>query len=108
MYSEKHEMLQTEFWPESGHSSEKHFSSGGNHNEVYYVDRENNKYEYFDALAKWDEIRGKKPVIYIANTRWELHPVNGFNIKKEKSIRMVIDGYTKTKFVDEVVKVKLK
>jgi len=107
-YSKKHEVLSTEFWPANEHSSEKYFSTGGNSNEVYYVDADDNKYEYFDALVKWDEIREKRPVMYIANTRYTLHPVDGFDIKKEKSIRMLIDGYCKTKFVDEVVKVKLK
>ena len=86
----------------------KYFSVVGNFNEAYYIDKDDNKYKYFDALAKWDEIREKRPVIYIANTNWKLHPVDGFDIKKEKSIRMIIDGYSKTKFVDEVVKVKLK
>ena len=59
-------------------------------------------------MLKWEEIRDKRPVMYIANTSWKLQPVDGFDIKKEKSIRMVIDGYSKTKFVDEVVKVKVK
>ena len=108
VYSKKHERLSTEFWPANEHSSKKYFSTGGNHNEVYYIDKDDNKYEYLDALAKWDEIRDKRPVMYIANTSWKLHPVDGFDIKKEKSIRMIIDGYSKTKFVDEVVEVKLK
>jgi hypothetical protein len=108
VYSKKHERLEAEFWPVNEHSLQRGFSTGGNYNEVYYVDKDNNKYEYYDALAKWDEIREKKPVWYIANTSWKLHPVDGFDIKKEKSIRMIIDGYTKTKFVDEVITVKLK
>lgn len=108
VYSKKHEILSANFWPANEHSSEKYFGTVGNHNEVYYVDKDDNKYEYVDALTRWDEIRDKRPVIYIANTSWKLHPVEGFDIKKEKSIRMVIDGYSKTKFVDEVVKVKLK
>ncbi|MGV8981850.1 DUF4179 domain-containing protein [Clostridium sp.] len=108
IFSKKLETLSTQFWPANEHSSEKSFSTGGNFDEVYYIDKDDNKYEYLDALLKWDEIREKKPVMYIANTSWKLHPVDGFDIKKEKSIRMVIDGYSKTKFVDEVVKVKLK
>lgn len=108
IYSKKHEILSTEFRPANEHSSKKYFSTGGNFNEVYYIDKDDNKYEYYDALLKWEEIREKRPVIYIANTNWKLHPVDGFDIKKEKSIRMIIGGYTKTKFVDEVVKVKLK
>ena len=108
VYSKKHERLETEFWPANEHSPEKYFGAAGSSNEVYYVDKDDNKYEYYDALLKWDEIREKRPVIYIANTRWELYPVDGFDIKKEKSIKMIIDGYTKTKFVDEVVNVKLK
>jgi hypothetical protein len=107
-YNKKHEIISTNFWPANEHSSEKYFSAGGNFNEPYYVDKDDNKYEYLDALARWDEIRDKRPVIYIAKTSWKLHPVGGFDIKKEKSIRMVIDGYSKTKFVDEVVKIKLK
>ena len=106
--SKKYEMLQTQFWPADGHSSEKGFSAGGNYNELYYVDKDDNKYEYYDGLLKLDELREKRPVLYIASSSWKLHPVDGFDIKKEKSIRMIIDGYTKTKFVDKVVKVKLK
>ena len=101
-------MLLTEFQPENGHSSEKGFSAGGGYKEFYYVDNEDNRYKYYDAWLKWDEIREKRPVMYIENTSWRLHPNDGFDIKKEKSIKMIIDGYTKTKFVDEVVKVKLK
>ncbi len=108
VHSKEHEILSTNFWPANEHSSEKYFGAGGNHNEVYYVDKDDNKYEFFDALTRWDEIREKRPVIYVVNTNWKLYPVDGFDIKKEKSIRMIIDGYSKTKFVDEVVKVKLK
>lgn len=108
VYSKKHEILSTNFWPANEHSPEKSFSTVGSYNKVYYMDKDDNKYEYLDALLKWEEIREKRPVMYIANTNYTLHPVDGFDITKEKSIRMVIDGYSKTKFVDEVVKVKLK
>ena len=108
VYSEKHEILSTEFRPANENSSRRSFSSVGNYNKIYYVDKDGNKYEYFDALVRWDEIREKRPVVYIANTTWKLHPVDGFEIKKEKYIKMVINRYSKTKFVNEVVKVKLK
>lgn len=108
VYSKNFEIVYTGFWPANGHSSEKYFSTVGNSNEVYYIDKDGKKYEYFDALLRWNEIRDKRPVPYIANTRYKLQPVEGFDIKKEKSIKMVVDGYSKTKFVNEVVTVKLK
>lgn len=106
--SEKYEMLYTEFWPYDGHSVERGFSTVGNTNEVYYIDKNNNKYVYYNALLRWDEIRMKRPVLYIANTSFKLHPTNRFDYKKEKSIRLVIYGYSKTVFVSEGVKLKLR
>jgi len=91
-----------------GLSSEKDFSTVGNYNEAHYIDKDNNKYEYYDALLNWDEIRKKNPAMYIANTNYKLQPMGSFDFKKEKVIMMVIQGYTKTIFVDESVKVKLK
>lgn len=108
VYNNKYEVLSTEFWSAEGRSSGKYFSTVGNYNEVYYIDKDNNKYEYYDGLLRWDEIREKMPVVYIANTNYKLYPVGGFDIKKENTIKMVIERYTKTLFVDESVKVKLK
>lgn len=96
------------FQPQEGHSAEKYFKSGGSYNEVYYVDKDNNKYQYYDALLNWDKIRDKDPLFYIAKTNWKLQPDGNFDIKKEKSMKMIIDGYMETKFVDASVKIKLK
>lgn len=107
-YNNKYVVLYTEFWPYDEHSSKKNFSGAGNYNEVYYVDKDNNKYEYNDAILRWDEIREKRPVMYIANTSKKLHPSAGLDLKKEKFIRMIIDGYSKVEFVDETAKARLK
>ncbi|MCM0647128.1 DUF4179 domain-containing protein [Clostridium swellfunianum] len=107
-YSDKFEMLSTEFWPADDHSAEKSFSSGGGSNEVYYIDKYNKKHEYLNALSDWDKIRINDPVLYIANTKYKLEPSKGLDIKKEKTFRVLINGYTKTRFVNEAVKVKLK
>lgn len=108
VYNKKYEVLSTMFWPMEGLSSEKYFSTGGNHNEAYYIDKDNNKYEYYAALLNWDEIREKNPAMYIANTNYKLQSMGSFDFKKEKAIMMVIQGYTKTIFVDESAKVKIK
>lgn len=108
VYSSKFQVLSTYFWPNEGISSKKNFSTMGNINEAYYIDKDNKKYEYNDALLRWDEIREKRPVLYIANTNYKIHPGTGFDLKKEKSIRMDIEGYFKTVFVDKSVKIKLK
>jgi hypothetical protein len=102
------EKLFNVFAPTEGHSQQKSFGGYGNHSEVYYIDKNNNKYEYYDALSKWEEIRLKKPILYIAKTSWKLEPSKEFDIKKENAIKMTIDSYTKTVFVDKSVKVKLK
>jgi hypothetical protein len=102
------ETLNTEFWPYNEHNSEKYFSAAGNYNEVYYIDKDNKKYGFYDASLIWNEIRKKNPVLYIANTSYKLHPSDGFDIKHEKFIRMIIDGYTKTVFVNGSAKIKLR
>jgi hypothetical protein len=107
-YSKGYEMLTTYFEPYEEHSSKKHFSTLGSYNEVYYIDKENNKYDYFDALSRWDEIRDKAPAIYIANSSYKLKPSDGLDMKKEKFIKMIIEGYRKTVFVDAAAKVKLR
>jgi hypothetical protein len=89
-------------------SGEKHFSTWANYTESYYVDKDNQKYEYGDALLRWDELRDKKPVFYITNTNYKLKPSAGLDIKKEKFIRLSIEGYIKTVFVDGTAKVRLK
>jgi hypothetical protein len=53
-------------------------------------------------------LRKKNPVLYIANTSYKLHPSDGLDIKNEKFIRMIIDGYTKTVFVNGSAKIKLR
>ncbi|QAT41702.1 DUF5643 domain-containing protein [Clostridium sp. JN-9] len=106
--SSKFETLNIVFWPFNGHSQEKHFTGAGNYNEAYYIDKDNNKYGYYDALLIWDKIRTKNPVLYIANTSYKLHPSDGLDIKHEKFIRMIIDGYNKTVFVNGSAKVKLR
>lgn len=108
VYNKKYVTLFTEFWPYDEFSSKKYFSTLGNYNEAYYVDKDNNKYEYTNALLIWDKIRENRPVPYIANTNYKLHPCDGFDIKKEKSIRMLIDGYSQIIFVDKSVKIKLR
>lgn len=102
------ETLNTAFWPYNEHNSKKNFSTAGNHNEVYYIDKDNNKYGFYDALLIWNEIRKKNPVLYMANTSYTLHPSDGLDIKHEKFIRMIIDGYTKTVFVNGSAKIKLR
>lgn len=108
IYNKHREILSINFYSVEGFGSEKYFSTGGNYTKVYYIDNDNNKYEFYDALLNWDEIRGKNPAMYIENTNWRLKPVDGFDIKKEDAIKMNISGYRKTIFVDESVKVKLK
>jgi hypothetical protein len=107
-YSKEHESLYTHMMPYDDFSAEKHFSSLGGYEEFYYIDKNNNKYEYNDALLRWDELRDKNLLLYIANTKYKLKPSAGLDLKKEKFIRLSIEGYRKTVFVDETAKVKLK
>lgn len=91
-----------------GPNPEKYFSTFANYKEIFYMDRHGNKYEYYDALSRWEEIRDKDPVLYITKTHFQMHPSDKLNIKELKSLKMTIEGYSKTKFVDETIKVKLK
>ncbi len=104
----KYEVLDNKFQSVEGWGGKKYFAGASNFAEAYYVDKDNIKYECFDALSKWDKIRNKKPVFYVSKTNHKLKPSDGWDIKKEKAIKMLIEGYTKTKFVDGTVKIKLK
>lgn len=91
-----------------GLNSEKYFSTWGNYTETFYVDEDGNKYEYYDALSRWEEIRDKNPEFYVTKTNFTLRPSDKLDIKELRSLKMTIEGYSKTKFIDETVKVKLK
>jgi hypothetical protein len=101
-------MIEYTFQPLEGLNSEKYFSQVGNYTEVYYVDKENKKYQYYDALLNWDKIRNNNPLFYVAKTNERLQPMGKFDIKKEKSIKLVIEGYMNTKFVKGTAKIHLK
>lgn len=105
----QYETLDTMFKSVTSEDEENHFSKVvGSHTEAFIVDEDNNKYDFFDALSMWDKIRNKKPAYYPSKINYSMNPSENWDIRKEKAIKMVITGYSKTKFVDETVKVKLK
>lgn len=108
LYNRQYERLQYTIIPESGHSSESYFSSMGSYTEFYYVDKNNNKYNYIDAQSNWEKIRTKNPVLYVSKTKYTLKPSEKLDINKMKYFKLSIEGYTKTRFVDKTVKIKLK
>ncbi len=108
LYNRQYENLQYTIIPESGHNKESYFSSMGSYNEFYYVDKNNNKYNYSDAQLNWEKIRTKNPIFYVAKTKYTLKPSEKLDIKKMKYFKLSIEGYTKTRFVDKTAKIKLK
>lgn len=107
VYNKDYAMLHTDILPYEGHGPERYFSTWGNFTEAYYVDKNNTKYDYYDELSRWEEIREKKPSIYIAKTSYTLKPSEGLDVSKEKFIKLCITGYSKTVFVNNKIKMKL-
>lgn len=97
-----------EFRPQGEWGADRYFSTVGNYEVLYYLDKDNKKYQYMDALLLWDKLRDKNPLLRIEKTKCILHPKGKLDIKKEKSIKMIIDTYQETIFVDGTAKIKLK
>jgi hypothetical protein len=103
----QYERLSYSFVSDAGSDSKEYFNSMGNQKEVYYIDKNGTKYEYYDALSKWKEIRDKRPVLNIVKTSWTLHPSEKLDLNGMKNFKISIDGYTKTKYVNKSIKINL-
>jgi hypothetical protein len=97
-----------EFRPQGEWGADRHFSTVGNYEGLYYLDKDNKKYQYMDALLLWDKLRDKNPVLVIEKTKCILHPKGNLDIKNEKSFKMIVDTYQETIFIDGTAKLTLK
>lgn len=80
-----------------------------------YIDKYGNKYDYLEALGKWSEIRDKNPVLYCTGQSFE---ITYSDLKSDKvlenpvsiqgNLKLIIDGYLKTKFTDKKINFQLK
>lgn len=104
----EYEKLEFGFTYNNGDTSDVYFSAVGESFEDIYIDETGIKYPTgFDA-PDWQQQRAKKAVLFINNQHLSLTPSSKINLKNIKTIKMIIDGYLKTKFLDESIKIELK